>query len=229
MKQIIKKIFQFILRSQKPLNIASLKNVKPASVIFGLDRGTPIDRYYIEKYISDKSRYIRGRVLEVGDCEYTDKFNSRVQQSDILHAVDDGRTDIIVGDLTNIHTLPKDSYDCFIAVQTLNFIFDLNQAIIGANYLLKPGGVFIGSVSGISQISRYDMERWGDFWRFTDLSIQRLLKSTFDGEINVQTYGNVLSSTAFLRGLVIEDLPNIELLDEGDADYQMTICFSATK
>jgi hypothetical protein len=34
---------------------------------------------------------------------------------------------------------------------------------------LKPGGVLLATVSGISQISRYDMYRWGDYWRFTTL------------------------------------------------------------
>ena len=37
----------------------------------------------------------------------------------------------------------------------------------------------LATVPGISQISRYDMDRWGDFWRFTTLSMRRLFEQSF--------------------------------------------------
>ena len=107
--------------------------------------------------------------------------------------------------------------------------FDINKAIAGAYYLLKEEGAFIGTVSGISQIIRYDMERWGDYWRFTELSIKMVLEKYFKGNIQIYNYGNVLSSIALLQGIPVEDLPDSSLLDEPDSDYQMTISFIATK
>ena len=41
---------------------------------FGFDRGTPIDRYYIESFLSTHASDIRGHVLEVADNTYTRRF-----------------------------------------------------------------------------------------------------------------------------------------------------------
>ena len=223
------RLYKLITRRQKPIIFSDLLTNKPISTVFGLDRGTAIDRYYIEKFYKDNKDLISGFVLEVGDDEYSKKYHNQITHNDILHAVDDGRQDIIVGDLTDINTLPKGGYDCFIATQTLNFIFDINKAIEGAHYLLKENGVFIGTVSGISQISRYDMDRWGDYWRFTELSLTKILENCFQGNVQIRTFGNVLSSISYLQGIAVEDLPDVSVLDELDNDYQMTICFIATK
>ena len=33
--------------------------------------------------------------------------------------------------------------------------------------ILKPGRVLLTTLPGISQLCRYGMDRWGDFWRFS--------------------------------------------------------------
>ena len=73
------------------------------------------------------------------------------------------------------------------------------------------------------------MERWGDFWRFTDASAQRLFGEVF-GEVNlaVKTNGNVLAACAFLHGLAAEELKRAEL-DYQDPDYQVIITVRAVK
>ena len=129
--------------------------------------------------------------------------------------------------MTKPETLPRERIDCFICTQTLNFIFDVPKAIEGSYKVLKQGGTLLCTVSGISQISRYDMDRWGDYWRFTDLSIRKLMESVFgEGNVEIVTFGNALAATAFLQGLAIDDLP---LLDKKDLDYQITIGIKATK
>ena len=68
------------------------------------------------------------------------------------------------------------------------------------------------------------MDRWGDYWRFTDLSIRKLMESVFgEGNVEIVTFGNALAATAFLQGLAIDDLPDTSLLDKKDLDYQITI------
>ena len=135
----------------------------------------------------------------------------------------------IVGDLTAPATLPENAVDCFICTQTFNFIFDVQKAITGAHHILKPGGVLLATVAGISQISRYDMDRWGDCWRFTDASCQRLFGDVFgEKHVTVSTHGNVLSACAFLQGLATRELKKEEL-DYVDPDYQMLITIRAEK
>jgi hypothetical protein len=74
------------------------------------------------------------------------------------------------------------------------------------------------------------MDRWGDYWRFTDLSIRRLMEAVFgEGNVNVFTFGNSLAATAFLKGLAVDDFPDTKVLDEHDRDYQVTIGVRAIK
>jgi hypothetical protein len=70
------------------INFGSLRRLTPVSNVFGYDRGSPIDRYYIESFLSQHSDSIQGRVLEVGDDSYSRKFGGRkVSHQDVLHVV----------------------------------------------------------------------------------------------------------------------------------------------
>ena len=51
-----------------------LRRVRPISPNFGFDRGKPLDRRYIEDFLSHNAQDIRGHVLEVADNAYTLKF-----------------------------------------------------------------------------------------------------------------------------------------------------------
>ena len=202
----------------------------PISNDFGLSRGTPIDRYYIESFLKENEIDIKGAVLEIAESTYTKQFDHGVTSFEILHVDESNRKATIIGDLTQPETLPDKTVDCFICTQTLNFIFDVRRAIEGCFKLLKDGGVFLGTVSGISQISRYDMNRWGDYWRFTDLSLKKLFAEYFrDENITIQMYGNVFAANAFLQGLALEDIEDKSLLNVRDIDYQITLGIRAVR
>jgi len=203
---------------------------KPISNVFGFDRGTPIDRYYIESFLEKNRESICGNVLEIAESTYSKRFGENVKSYEILNYDDSNKKATIIGDLTIPRTLPNERIDCFICTQTFNFIFDVKKAIEGSYKLLKPGGCLLGTVSGISQISRYDMDRWGDYWRFTNLSISQLLIDVFGKDnVEITTYGNVLAATSFLEGLSVEDLPEFYLLEEKDPNFQLIIGFKAIK
>lgn len=227
---MIEKLLRYLVQKKVKVIFNDLERNKPVSKVFGFDRGTPIDRFYLEKFLLKNSRYITGKVLEVGDSTYSKRFaGEEVTSFEVLHAVPGNKAATIVGDLTDSATLPENFVDCFICTQTFNFIFEVQKAIAGAHHLLKPGGVMLATVAGISQISRYDMDRWGDYWRFTSASIDRLFRPLFTGGVEIATFGNVLAATAFLQGIAVEDLPDPALLDECDDDYQLTIAVVARK
>ena len=224
------KFMQIIARKKAPVNIQDLTRAMPVSSVMGADRGTPIDRYYIENFFRKNSGMIRGRVLEVGDSRYSRKFSGGNAESfDVLHVAPGSKDATITGDLTDISSLPADSFDCFICAQTLQYTFEIRKAIEGAFYLLRPGGVLLATVPGISQISRYDAERYGEYWRFTTDSLQRLFEPVFGKDLEIGSFGNVLAATAFLQGLALEDLPDLSLLDLQDQDYQMLLTVRAAK
>jgi hypothetical protein len=95
--------------------------------------------------------------------------------------------------------------------------------------MLRPGGVVLATMPGISQIVRYDMDRWGDYWRFTTLSARRIFECAFPGgDIGVEAHGNVLVAAAFLYGLSSREL-RPEELERNDPDYEVLITVRAVK
>jgi SAM-dependent methyltransferase len=206
------------------LDFGSFARLKPISTDWGFDRGLPIDRFYIEKFLSTNSSAIAGHVIEIADRRYTLKFGgNRVTRSDVLHFAPGNPEATVVADLTNAPGLPADSFDCMILTQTLNFIFDVRAALATIHRIMKPGGIVLVTVAGISQISQYDVENWGDFWRFTSYSLKRLcLEAGQWQEVDVRTWGNVLSSAGFLYGVASEELSPTDL-EHSDPRYQLII------
>ena len=192
---------------------------------FGFDRGKPVDRWYIERFLNEHRADVRGAVLEVAESTYTQWYgDGDVTASDVLHHT--GNDDAtVVGDLTTGEGLPEQKYDCFICTQTLPFIYDLDAAIRGISMVLKPGGVVLATVPGISQVSREDKRDWGDWWRFTSQGTTRLFEERFD-DVDVQAHGNVLSSAAFLYAYAAEELNDAELAHR-DPDYELLITVRA--
>ena len=87
----------------------------------------------------------------------------------------------------------------------------------------------LATFPGISQIARGDMEQWGDYWRFTDLSAKLLFQESFgEKQVAVKVFGNVLTATAMLYGVSKTELRQPEL-DYFDADYQVLIGVRAVK
>lgn len=210
------------------VNFGDFRRLMPISGCWGVDRGRPVDRYYIENFLAANSLDIRGRVMAIGDDSYTRAFGGeRVTQSDVLN-VDESPLATIVGDLTDAPHIPSDAFDCIICPQTLQLIYDARAAIRTMHRILKPGGVLLVTIPGISQT--YDQE-WGECWcwSFTPLSARRLFAEAFSpGQVMVEGYGNVLTAIAFLQGLAAEELRQEEF-DYRDAGYDVSITVKAIK
>jgi len=212
------------------VRFGSLRRLKPISRVFGSDRGLAICHYYIHNFLSQNASDVKGRVLEIGDDSYTRRFGGkRVTRSDVLHIAEGNPLATIVADLTRADDIPSDSFDCIICTQTLQCIYDVRAATKSLYRILRPGGVLLASFSGISPISRYDMDRWGEHWRFTTASVQSLLKEFWPPDcITVTAHGNVLVAVAYLHGLASDDLRRSEL-DFLDPDFQVIITARAQK
>lgn len=214
-----------------PVDFGGLRRTAPVSRLFGFDRGRCIDRYYIEAFLETHQADIRGRVLEAADNAYTTRFGGdAVTCSDVLHIQEGAKYATVCADLTCAEdVIPDNTYDCIVLTQTLHVIFDVMAAIRNIHRILKPGGVLLASLPGISQVSRYDMDRWGDMWRFTDMSARKTMETAFRPEnVHVDVHGNVLTSVAFLHGLAEHELSREEL-DEVDKDYQLVLTVRAQK
>lgn len=211
------------------VRFGSLRRLAPISAVWGYDRGLPIDRYYIEQFLASHVADVQGRVLEVADDGYTKRFANRVTQSDVLDLVADNPRATIVADLTSGEQIPSEAFDCIILTQTLHLIYDVPAAIRTLHRVLKPGGVVLATVPGLAKVSRYDMDRWGDHWRFTTRSARALFAEVFLQEhVTVRAYGNILAAVSFLHGLSAQDLRHSEL-EHHDPDYELLVAIRAEK
>jgi glycosyltransferase involved in cell wall biosynthesis/peptidoglycan/xylan/chitin deacetylase (PgdA/CDA1 family) len=211
------------------VDFGKLRSLTPISRHFGFDRGQPVDRYYIEQFLARHAADVCGRVLEVGDNAYTRRFGGdRVARSDVLHAVEGNPRATLVADLAQADGVPSDSFDCIILTQTLQLIYDVQTAVRTLYRLLKPGGVLLATVPGISPLGDNEWrDRW--CWGFTRVSAQRLLEEAFPSEAaEVTVHGNVLAAISFLHGLAREELAGKEL-EHSDGDYPVTITLRAVK
>jgi len=147
----------------------------------------------------------------------------------VLHVTEGNVRANMVADLTQAEQIPSEAYDCIVLTQTLQFIYDVKKAVQTLYRILKPNGVLLVTLSGVNRISRYDMDRWGEYWRFTTLSASRLFEEVFPpSRVTVQGYGNVLAAVAFLHGLAVTELRQEEL-DYCDPDYDILITVRAVK
>lgn len=211
------------LRDLVRLRVGQAGSTRPLSRCYGFDRGTPIDRFYIEGFLASQSADIRGRVLEVGDDSYSRHFGGdRIAKQDVLHIHDRNPVATIVGDLADPAALPSASFDCIILTQTLQYVFDLRAAVGNVRQALRPGGIALITVPAISPMFE-DEWRESHYWLFTPASVHRLLAKEFEGgKIDVATFGNLYAATAFLRGAAVEEVSK-KKLREVDLDFPVTI------
>jgi hypothetical protein len=207
----------------------SFRRVTPISPVFALDRGFPIERYYIEEFLDRHRTDIAGRAMEFGDTTYLDRFgDDRVTRKDVFSYVQaPGAT--IVGDLSGTTPLPQGVFDCIVCTQTLQMIYDIRTAVHRLSGMLRPGGVLLVTTHGISKVGRHlDRDGWGEYWHLTRQAARTLFDDAFDGTCEVTGYGNVLSAVAALHGLAAEELTAAELAHR-DRDFDVIIGVRAVR
>ncbi len=209
------------------VDLGDLATAVPISRNFGYDRGSPIDRYYIEGFLQRNQDDIRGRVLEVGDDAYSRRYGgARIARQDILHAHAGNPIATVVGDLADETLLTPGAYDCLLVTQTLHLVYDMKAALTNMRRSLAPGGTLLLTVPGISSVDRGE---WGKswYWSLTKTAAERLAGEVFGAEnIRVEAQGNVFAATAFLQGLAREEVDS-GLLDVVDDAFPVIVAVRA--
>jgi len=214
------------------VDFGSLKRLTPISPIFGIDRDLiSVERHYIESFLSLHRKDIKGRVLEMGEPLYTEKFgDGDVERSDVLNYVEGNPKATIVADLTDAPHIPDNTFDCVVITQTLQMIFEVDRAIETLFRIVKPGGVILATSHGITKVARREgVDDWGEYWHFTTQSSRKLFGDVF-GRRNceITSYGNILTTIASLHGLSASEIDADEL-DHNDPDYELLVMVRAEK
>src|SRR5207249_2755476 len=125
-------------------------------------------------------------------------------------------------------TLPGGEFDCLLVTQTLQFIFDTRRAVVQMHRALRPAGIVLLTVPGISAMTNPgSTAAW--YWSFTPHSMHRLFADVFGGgNVRVEAHGNVYAATAFLQGMAVEEVDIAKLCVE-DAAYPVIVTVRAQK
>ena len=99
------------------------RSTRPLSHNYGHDRGDPVDRVYIEQFLTEHRALVRGNCLEIKDTRYIDQFgNGDVVNAEVLDIDRTNPSATMFGDLQDLADLPSNRFDCLIVTQTLIFI-----------------------------------------------------------------------------------------------------------
>ena len=205
--------------------------IYPACDSWGMSRGMPVDRYYIDAFLSRHAADIRGHVLEIGDDGYSRRFGGkRIDKIDVLDVNAENSRATIAADLTNAPDIPNDTFDCIIITQVLTYIKDLQRAVDTLVRITKPGGFILCTQPSITRIASFPGERENWCWSLYPTSARWLFSR---GGIErrtlvVESWGNLRTATAFLWGLAQEDLTEEDFMLD-DFRYPLVTTVRAVK
>jgi hypothetical protein len=203
----------------------NLRVAEPFSSNWGIDRGTPVDRFYGDRFFEEKSHLITGKVLEIQNPVYTHRFGKNVQQADSVD-IDGQFGPTIVCDLAKADdVIPSNSYDCFLLPYTLVVVRDLENALRNALRIVKPGGTILATTSVMAPV----MADYPEYWLMTEDGWREMLGRAWAGcEYEVRTHGNCVAAVASILGLAHEELTEAELL-RNDTRYPILISIACRK
>lgn len=221
---------QLVAQGQERFRWGDLARPQPLSPLWGVERGQPVDRFYIERFLARHAADVAGRVLEVKDPAYTRAYGGEaVTESAVLDIDPHNPRATLIADLTAPGSLPEESFDCVVLTQTLNFLFEVDVALDNLLAALRPGGVLLCTVSALGRIDAEGRRADGDYWRFAEASLLRLFSERFPpGSFEVRPEGNLYSCTAFLQGLATEEIEAERLLPS-DPDHPLVYTIRATR
>lgn len=198
------------------MRFGDLRRTEPLSA-WGSQRGKPVDRWYIERYLADHAGVVRGDALEVKDDMYATRYGATAV--DVVD-IDAGNTcATIVGDLCRPGTLQSGRYDVAIVTQTLQLMTDPAEAVRSLLTALRPGGSLLLTVPTLSRLIDDS-----DLWRWTPAGLRRLLAASAPAgaDLEVTGLGNGLAARAFLFGLATQDLGEA-VLAQPDPHYPLLV------
>jgi hypothetical protein len=213
----------FVRRLVRRPRWGNLRRRRPFSESFGYERGTPVDRWYIERFLHEHADEIRGEVLEVGEPRYTMRFGGgRVTRSHVVDVDAANRGATIVADLCEPGSLPRAAFDCAVVTQTLQFLPDVDAAVANLFESLRPGGTLLVTAPAVSRLEPGLRDR--DLWRFGPAGLAQVLRRGCPGaEIAVVGRGNLVAAVAALEGVAAEELAGADLHGI-DPDFPLVVC-----
>jgi SAM-dependent methyltransferase len=191
---------------------------RPLCQMFGMQRGTPIDRYYLLQFIKEAvtGGLNAGRVLDVGGT-LADRIAYRLRGVSSYDALDlEARHGVsIVGNAEEQHVVAPESIDTALLFNVLEHSQSPQLLVDNVRQWLAPGGSCLAMVPAAQRLHDFPVD-WG---RFSPRSFAALFSDFQHARLYV--YGN-------LAGLAAEEFEP-ETLNEYLPDYPVAIAIHAVR
>ncbi len=207
---------RYLFRGLRRPRWGNLRRVHPFSDHFGFERGTPIDRFYLHRFLDRHRQLITGRVLEIQSSDYTHRYGRALTATDSIDVVTtfNAQPTYLVDLAASEDVIPSSSYDCFLMPNTLNMLRDVEACMRQALRVIKPGGVILATAAGLVPLTG-DV---ADYWHLSADGWREIAARAWPGcEVRIEQHGNSLTAVAAMLGLAVEDVARSHLV-EGTAD-----------
>jgi SAM-dependent methyltransferase len=203
MKRLIKKtlFYSYILHHRLLHRIGVL----PFDRDFGSSRGTPIGRYYVEKFLRENADRVRGRCLEFGDARYKALFTG-AEKYEVVNIKPGPGVDYVC-DIHDTRSMPQETFDTIICTQVFEHLAWPEKAAVSLYGLLRPGGLLLLTAPFLNPVHGLP----ADFRRFTPGGLDLILRGAGFVMDSVDFGGNSSVGLGSLLGMVTEDFTTTEL------------------
>jgi SAM-dependent methyltransferase len=214
-----------VLRGKPLPRWGNLRRTRPLSEHFGADRGTPIDRYYLDRFLTSHRERVTGRVLEIQGSSSTERYGQSVTAADTID-INPSFNPTFLCDLAEAdRVVPADWYDCVLLPNTLHHLRDVPRSLVQMLRVLKPGGSLLATACGFVPL----IPDGPDYWRLSEQGWRELTAEPLRGHrFELDAYGNCLAAVSALLGVTVEELTPAEL-DVRDARYPVLVTLFCTR
>lgn len=202
----------------------------------GASKGTPVVRYYFDKFLEQYRSDVRGRCLEIGETKHIVELGgAAVTSAEALDLVAHSADVKVVADLSRADHVPSDQYDCFLNQFTMTVVYDFDAAMYHAIRILKPGGVLLVNFGCVDYYLHggLDMGTGKPLYMynwFTPLQVENIFRrlDLTEQDYEMEVYGNLFTRIAFQVNISAEELTAREL-DTVDPGHPLLIAVRAKK
>ena len=186
----------------------NLRRTTPFSSTYGFERGQPIDRYYLHKFLDSHRDLITGDVLEIQGTSYAERFGHDLFRADSFDIEPRVEPTYLCDFAHCADVIPNHAYDCLLLPNSLPHFRELDRCLAHALRVVRPGGTILASAAGLLPLTGDIAEYWRltpDAWRLT------LVEAWSGAALEVAGHGNCLSAVGAQLGLALEELTEAEL------------------
>lgn len=205
------------------IDFGDFKREEPFCPQFGNLRGIAIDRYYLNKFVSEIRSEVKGVTLEIGGSKANrELYNFTNTTSYLTMDVVKGEGLDIVGDAHDPKVVAEASLDSVVLFNVLEHCERPWVVVDNIYQWLKPGGQVFCLVPNAQRVHRFP----NDYWRILPDAMNSLFARFAQRKLYI--YGNPLTTLAAYYGIASDELSHEEL-DYYNENYPVANCIHAQK